>query len=132
MRKVIIFLFVIVFSLSIFNSVLAKSFQETSGLMDTGKKTGHVYSAENGSIGALSVFQTNDLTAIIGFIIKMLLSFIGVVFLLLMIYGGYIWMLARGNDQEVEKAKNIIKNAIIGLAVVLSAYAITLLVGSVL
>jgi len=42
-----------------------------------------------------------------------------------MIYAGYLWMLARGNEQEVEKAKNIIIYAVIGLVVVLSAYAIT-------
>ena len=52
----------------------------------------------------------------------------GVVFLILMIYGGYLWMLARGNEQEVEKAKNIIQNALIGLVIVLAAYAITALV----
>lgn len=56
-------------------------------------------------------------------VITTALSFIGVIFLVLMIYGGYIWMIARGNEQEVEKAKNIIIAAIIGLAVVLAAYA---------
>lgn len=58
-------------------------------------------------------------------VITIALSFIGVLFLLLAIYGGYIWMLARGNEQEVEKAKQIIQNAIIGLVVVLAAYAIS-------
>ena len=36
-------------------------------------------------------------------------------------------MMARGNEQEVEKAKSLIRNAIIGLVIVLAAYAITLL-----
>jgi uncharacterized protein YraI len=39
-------------------------------------------------------------------------------------------MLARGNEQAIEKAKNLIQAAIIGLMIVLSAYAITSLVGS--
>jgi amino acid transporter len=61
----------------------------------------------------------------IGTIIQIALSFLGVVFLLLMIYGGYLWMMAQGNDEQVEKAKNLITAAIIGLVIVISAYAIS-------
>lgn len=57
------------------------------------------------------------------------LAFIGVVFLVLMIYGGFVWMMARGNEQEVEKAKKLIEAAIIGLIIVMSAYAITSYIG---
>ena len=46
-----------------------------------------------------------------------------------MIYGGFIWMNSRGNEQDVEKAKNIIRNSIIGLLIVIAAYAITKFVG---
>jgi len=51
--------------------------------------------------------------------------FVAICFLGLMIYAGIVWMLARGNAQEVERAKNIIIYAVIGLAVVLGAYVIT-------
>jgi len=53
------------------------------------------------------------------------LSLLGVVFMVLIIYGGFTWMFARGNDQAVTKAKGIIETAIIGLVIVISAYAIT-------
>ncbi|MFH0956081.1 MAG: hypothetical protein V1801_02630 [Candidatus Falkowbacteria bacterium] len=68
-----------------------------------------------------------DATAegMISLVITTVLSFIGVIFLVLAIYGGYIWMIARGNEQEVEKAKDIIKNSIIGLVVVIAAYGIS-------
>lgn len=62
---------------------------------------------------------------IIGLIITTALTFVGVIFLALTLYGGYIWMIARGNEQEVERAKNIIINSIIGLVVVIAAYAIS-------
>ena len=61
----------------------------------------------------------------IGKVLNIATTFLGVIFLGLMIYAGYLWMLARGNEQEVERAKNIIIAAVIGLVVVLSAYAIT-------
>ena len=65
----------------------------------------------------------------LGDMIGLVLSFIGVLFLILTIYGGISWMTAGGNEQKVEKAKTIIINAIIGLLIVLSAYTITSFVG---
>jgi len=53
------------------------------------------------------------------------LGFVGVVFLILMIVGGLMWMTAAGNDERVNKAKSLITNAVIGMVIVFSAYAIT-------
>lgn len=74
----------------------------------------------------------NNLPTAIGQIVGAVLAFIGVLFLGLMIYGGFTWMTARGNDQDVEKAKDLIQAAIIGLVIVLAAYAITNYVGTAL
>ncbi|MFA6410021.1 MAG: hypothetical protein WCW26_00385 [Candidatus Buchananbacteria bacterium] len=63
--------------------------------------------------------------SIIGKTISAFLSLFGVIFLILTIYGGYKWMLASGRDEEVKKAKDIIRSAIIGLIIVLASYAIT-------
>lgn len=61
-------------------------------------------------------------------VINVLFSFLGVIFLLLMIYGGYSWMMARGNEQEVEKAQGTIKAAVIGLIIVISSYAFSVFI----
>ena len=68
----------------------------------------------------------------IGNIIGAALAFIGVLFLGLMIYGGFTWMNARGNDTDTKKARDIIEAAVIGLIIVLAAYAITAYVGEAL
>lgn len=65
----------------------------------------------------------------IGLVIKILLSVVGVIFLILAIYGGFKWMKAQGNEQEVTAARDIIVNAVIGLAIVMAAYAITAFIG---
>lgn len=65
----------------------------------------------------------------IGSVIGIVLSFVGVIFLLLMIYAGISWMTASGNQEKVTKAKDLIINAIIGLIIVLAAYAITSFIG---
>jgi hypothetical protein len=61
----------------------------------------------------------------IGIIIGIVLSFLGIIFFILIIYGGFLWMTAHGNEEQIKKARNIIVNATIGLAIVLAAYAIT-------
>jgi cbb3-type cytochrome oxidase subunit 3 len=73
-----------------------------------------------------------DIPGAIGTIIGAVLAFVGLLFFLLMIYGGLLWMLARGNEQQVEKAKNLIISAVIGLIIILSAYAITAFIGGAL
>lgn len=75
-------------------------------------------------------YNANFLNTRIGSIIGIALSFIGVIFLILMIYAGISWMTASGNQEKVTKAKDLIINAIIGLIIVLAAYAITSFIGN--
>lgn len=53
------------------------------------------------------------------------LSLLGLIFVSLIIYAGFLWMTAGGDDKQVGKAKDTIQQAAIGLAITLSAYAIT-------
>ena len=57
-------------------------------------------------------------------IVQIALGFLGILAVALIVYAGYIWMTSAGNADRVEKAKNIIKNAVIGLVIILSAFAI--------
>ena len=61
----------------------------------------------------------------VGVVVKGILSLVGTIFLVLTIYAGILWMTAQGNEDRVAKAKNIIQAAVIGLFVVMAAYAIT-------
>lgn len=63
--------------------------------------------------------------SIIGLVIQMALALVGVIFLCFMIYAGYLWMTAQGEEEQVKKAQTIIKQSIIGLIIVVGAYSIT-------
>ncbi len=73
--------------------------------------------------------STDDLGTQVGTLIQGALRITGIAFLVLMVYGGFTWMTARGNETEIEKAKETIIAAIIGLIVVVGSYAITNFVG---
>jgi hypothetical protein len=49
-------------------------------------------------------------------------TFLGMIFLALMVYAGIRWMVAGGNEDEVEKSRKIIRDSMIGLLVILASY----------
>lgn len=67
----------------------------------------------------------SDVPTLIGNVIGTALSMIAVIFFLLMVYGGFLWMTAHGDSAQVDKAKDTIIAAVIGIIVVLASYAIT-------
>ncbi|MFA7314584.1 MAG: hypothetical protein WC025_01470 [Candidatus Magasanikbacteria bacterium] len=69
--------------------------------------------------------MTKDLASVLGNVIGSALSLISVLFFGLMLYGGIIWMTARGKSESTSKALDTIIAATIGIIIVLAAYAIT-------
>lgn len=74
--------------------------------------------------GPYSGAGQDSMAIIMGMAVKGFLSLLGVIFLWLMLYAGFHWMTARGDEQKVEKAQSTITRAIIGLAITVGAYAI--------
>ncbi|NQT49434.1 hypothetical protein HQ571_01940 [Candidatus Kuenenbacteria bacterium] len=66
-----------------------------------------------------------DLPGMIGKVIKVVLSILGIVFLIILIYAGIMWMTASGDVEKVQKAQRMITQAIIGLFITLAAYSIS-------
>jgi hypothetical protein len=99
---------------------LQNAFDGTSGSNFQKVGSGAGYKTEDGE----TVFK------IVGAAINIVLSILGVVFLFLMMYAGYEWMTARGNEQTLDKAKDTLTRAVIGLIIVASAYAISFFVMS--
>ncbi len=118
-KKIFILLFFLLPFLFVSNQALAYDFQNKTGLSETGGKAGYNVNTQKNEI---------YLPRYVGTIISIILGMVGVIFLVLMIYAGYLWMTARGNEEQVTKAKNIIQASIIGLIIVVAAYGITVFV----
>lgn len=114
-------------SLPIF--VLANfSLASTSATLDGLKSTGSQIPAYKE--------QTNDTKSAresmldkVGGIVGLILSFLGVIFLALTVFAGFLWMTAQGNSAKVDRAKDLLINAVIGLIIIVAAYSITLFIG---
>ena len=76
-------------------------------------------------VGGATGLGQQDLKATVGSIIKAALGFLGVVAIVIVLIGGFKYMVAGGSDEKVGDAKKWIISGIIGLAIILSAYAIT-------
>ncbi|MDD5043832.1 MAG: hypothetical protein PHD51_04225 [Patescibacteria group bacterium] len=114
-------IFLVAFLIFGWFGVLPSAAQEKNddyGLGTTAKEAG-IPGAEEGELAT-----STNLAALIGSLLGSALTFVGVIFLILMIYGGINWMIARGNEQKVEKSKDTIVNAIIGVVVVALSYFI--------
>lgn len=66
-----------------------------------------------------------DIPTIVGRTIGILLGILGIVFLVLTVYAGFLYLTAQGEETNVKKAKKMLSQAAIGLVLIVSAYAIT-------
>jgi Fe2+ transport system protein B len=83
------------------------------------------------SVGTRAGVNKNlTLADAVGTGIGIVLSFVGLIFLVFMVYAGVLWLTARGEESQIDKSKKIIASTIIGLVLTISAYAITFLVTS--
>ncbi|OGY43662.1 MAG: hypothetical protein A3B89_04470 [Candidatus Buchananbacteria bacterium RIFCSPHIGHO2_02_FULL_40_13] len=65
-----------------------------------------------------------DLRESINSIIQLLLSFLGILAVIIILWGGFLWMTAAGDDSKVDKAKKLIISGIVGIVIILAAYII--------
>ena len=65
-----------------------------------------------------------DVRTTIARIIRTAMGLLGIVAVVIILIGGFKWMTAGGNDEQTGEAKQWIFSGIIGLAIILSAYAL--------
>ena len=111
MKKYILATLITVMAVSIFALPLAVGAQNNNfGLDDT--------------FGDDAGLGTENLDVVVSGLISAILGVLGIIAVILILYGGFIWMTAVGNEDKVDKAKKLIFAGIIGLVIILSAYAI--------
>lgn len=77
------------------------------------------------AVGAVTQLTATDPRVIAVRIINIALGLLGIITLTIVLYAGFTWMTAGGDAEKVEKAKKLLRNAIIGLIIILSSWALT-------
>ena len=92
-------------------------------LADNPFQTAQNLAGEVGNNAGITSQRT--LPQIVGSIINIALGFLGIVFLVLLLYAGFMWMTAGGDEKKVDKARTMITQAIIGLVIIVAAFSIS-------
>ena len=87
-----------------------------------GEDTFGVEAVEEGLDGSLTEAEPREVAARI---INVALGFLGIIAVVLVLYGGFMWMTAAGNEERVTKAKQILTAALIGLVIIIMAWGLT-------
>lgn len=95
----------------------------TAGLTHVAMAQGDVGSIDDlrkeAGFGDKTIYQT------VGSIIKVALGVVGLIAICLVIYGGFQWMTSGGSEEKVDEAKKLLYSGVIGLVIILSAYALS-------
>lgn len=74
--------------------------------------------------GTLSGLGKRDFREVIFLIINVLLGFASLVAVLIIMYAGFLWMTSQGDPNQIERAKRMLTNAVIGLILIFTSYSI--------
>lgn len=103
------------------NMILAQGLGPTgSDPLDTLINTG-----EPAYEGAQGAYVQTSLPLTVAKMANTVISIMGIIFLALTVYAGFLYMTSQGNEQTTDKAKKILTGAVIGLAIMLMSYSIT-------
>ena len=75
-------------------------------------------------VGGSTGLGSRDLKETITQVLNVLLGFLGIIAVIVILLGGFKWMTAGGNEDKVAEAKKLIGAGIVGLVIILAAYAI--------
>jgi len=70
-------------------------------------------------------FSSQNVKVTIQNVIRIILGFLGIITVIIILYGGFIWMSSFGEEDKIDHAKKMISAGVVGLVVVLTAYAIS-------
>lgn len=119
MKKIILFTILAIFLNVLLSPALVLA---TSHQLDALKGGLNTSAVEGGIVG--SDLVSADLPTRIGTAINYLFGIIGVIFLIMILIGGILWMMAGGNDEKVQRAVKFIIGGVEGVIVIFMSYAL--------
>lgn len=110
LRKFILMFVFIVFMFS-FNFSFAENFDN--------------YGLNNSQLGATTLFGNADVPTVIAKVIQIIMGLSATIMLAVILYAGFIYLFSQGNPEKTKKAWALIKNASIGIIIIVTAYSLS-------
>ena len=82
------------------------------------------WSGREGEFQTQTGLGNRDPRDIIGAVINVMLGFLGIISVVLILLGGFKWMTAGGNEDKVAESKKLLASGVIGLVIILAAFAL--------
>lgn len=83
-----------------------------------------LFGGQSGNFQAVTGLGNTDIRVIAGNIIRIALGFLGVISVLFILYGGWLYMTSQGDSSQIDKAKMVLTSAIIGLTIITMSFGI--------
>jgi hypothetical protein len=90
----------------------------------TGSANNTLWGGDPDAVQGRTALGNDDPRYIIANIINIVLGFLGILAIIIIMYAGFLWMMSNGNPDQIGKAKKTLISGVIGLIIVLSAFAI--------
>lgn len=104
--------------------VLVPAVADAQSFLDDINRQTDSFAGEQG----VNAGEATDPRLMIGRIIRYGLGAMGTVFMGYIVFAGYLFLTAAGNDDQVARAKKILQNSVLGVIITLSAYSITVFI----
>jgi TRAP-type C4-dicarboxylate transport system permease small subunit len=117
-KKILTYILLAAITVSLF-------FVHQVGAIDIGLGDGGLASEAADQAGFNTNVTETTLAETIGLVVQAVLGFLGIIFTILVVFAGFQWMTARGDEGKVTKAQDTIRMAIVGLIIVLASYSIS-------
>ena len=128
MKKVSVFAVIFMMAFSMFAVVSTVSASGVGGGTgydsNVGSGDATTWANTAGNIQERAGIGHDDPRSIAANIINIILGFLGILAVVLILFGGFKWMTAAGNEDKVAEAKKLLVAGVVGMIIILAAYAL--------
>lgn len=127
LKKVSVLAVVFMMAISMFavaGEVFAQVGEGTGWNTQAGSANSTTWGDTADDIQARAALGNDDPRNIAANVINIILGFLGILAVVLILFGGFKWMTAAGNDDKIAEAKKLLVAGVIGLIIILAAFAL--------
>ena len=103
-----------------------KNYQEKEGIKGAGANLQTFVGGGKDTVSEAKLgMEEANLFVVVGKAVSTILGLLGIIVLGLFLYAGFLWLTSMDKTEQQDKAKGLMKNAVIGLLIIILSFALT-------